>query len=155
MSNSRDVGESFRPVLDQTAEESADIPGVCSADQASIGSRRSLLDGIKTKNMALSIPVFLVGLLRPTTLNVLMQYTSIYFDWKLSQSAMFISEVAAVNLIMFLVVVPQSMKILQSKYHLGQQTMDLSLLRGSMICLSIGALCLGLARNISSIIAGD
>ena len=96
----------------------------------------SLLNLFKTRNMILAVPVFLVGLLRPSTLNVLIQYTSIEFGWKLSKAVTLVSEVAAVDLILFLVVVPQTMKMLRARYQLHPQTIDLAVVRGSMLFLS-------------------
>lgn len=49
--------------------------------------------------MILAVPIFLVGRLRPITLNVLIQYTSTEFGWKLSKAVILVSEVAAFNLV--------------------------------------------------------
>jgi hypothetical protein len=65
--------------------------------------------------MVLTAPVFLVGLLRPTTLSVLLQYVAVHFDWKFSQAVILVSEVAAVKLLLFLLVVPHSLAYTYSK----------------------------------------
>lgn len=123
------------------------------ASQMGSTTSKSLPDEFRSRNMALAIPVFLVGLLRPSTLNVLIQYTSKYFDWKLSQAAVLVSEVAAVNLVLFLVIVPQGMRIMRTRYEFDQQVLDLAVVRASMIFLAVGALLLGVAPNIPSIIS--
>ena len=102
----------------------------------------------------LGLPVFLIGLLRPSTLNVLIQYTSKFFDRRLSEAVVLVSEVAAVNLVLFLVLVPQGIHLVRVKYNLHQQVADLAVLRASMLFLSVGALCLWLAPNMSSIVTG-
>ena len=117
-------------------------------------SSRGLLDNFRNRNMVLAMQVFLVGLLRPSTLNVLIQYTSIKFEWKLSAAVILVSEVAAINLMLFLLVLPQVMGLLQHGFHLHPQKIDLAVVRFSMLYLSVGALLLGLAPSVPTLILG-
>ena len=113
------------------------------------------LKGIfKTTNMILTVPVFLVGLLRPTTLDILLQYTSVQFGWNLSKAVILVSEVAAVNMILFLLVVPQVIKFVQAKYRPHPQTIDLAIVRTSLFLLCGGAMLIGLAPSITTLIPG-
>lgn len=129
-----------------------DTHGICNASHREQSNSESLLARFRSTNMARAMPVFLAGLLRPSTLNVLIQYTSKYFNRKLSKASLLVSEVAAVNLVLFLVIVPQGMKIVRAKYHLDQEVLDLAIVRSSMLFLTVGALLLGLAPNIPSIV---
>lgn len=142
-------------VPDEPAETVSETSGVSNATEVTPNTSENLLDKFKTRNMALAVPVFLVGLLRPSTLNVLIQCTSKYFSWKHAEAVILLSEVAIVNLTLFLVIVPQGMKIVRIRYHLHQWVLDLAIVRESMPCLSFGALCLGLAPNVPTIIIGD
>lgn len=145
-----------RETDDATSDGPADLVAnpLESQDQHQRLHQRSenLIKLFKTSNMILAVPVFLVGLLRPSTLNVLIQYTSIEFGWKLSEAVILVSEVAAVNLILFLLVVPQTMILLRTRYQLHPQTIDLAVVRGSMLFLSLGALFLGLAPNLPALV---
>ena len=148
-----------RETDDATSDGPADLVAnpLESQDQHQRLHQRSenLIKLFKTSNMILAVPVFLVGLLRPSTLNVLIQYTSIEFGWKLSEAVILVSEVAAVNLILFLLVVPQTMILLRTRYQLHPQTIDLAVVRGSMLFLSLGALFLGLAPNLPALVFGQ
>lgn len=149
-----DAGKSDNPTMSGPPDLVANA--LESHDQHQRLPQRSenLFDLFKTRNMVLAVPVFLVGLLRPSTLNVLIQYTSTEFGWKLSKAVVLVSEVAAVNLLLFLVVVPQTMRLLRFRYQLHPQTIDLAVVRGSMLFLSLGALFLGLAPNLPALVIG-
>ena len=139
----------------EQAQASSSDPGVFHRDRRMQECPERLMDVPRNSNMILAIPVFLIGLLRPSTLNVLIQYTSKYFDWRLSQAIMFVSEVAGINLLLYLIIVPKVMQIIREKYGLHQQMLDLAVVRGSMGCLSIGALLIALAPNIPALVIGN
>ncbi len=99
------------------------------------------------RNVALMIPVFLVGSTRYTVLNVLMQYASVFFHWRLSRTALFYTETAAVNIILFLVVVPMTITYIRRKYGIVQQRIDMTMVRGSVMFLCVGALAIGISPS--------
>ncbi|TAQ85799.1 hypothetical protein B7494_g5856 [Chlorociboria aeruginascens] len=118
----------------------------------SLTARKSMKDALRTKNIILAAPIFLVGLLRPATLNVLLQYTSVRFSWKLSRAVVIVSEVAAVNLLLFLFILPRSLAYIRKHYQTPPQVIDLKVLRISIVLLGAGALLIGLAPNIAMLI---
>ncbi|MDI1485904.1 MAG: hypothetical protein OHK93_004093, partial [Ramalina farinacea] len=139
-------------VNDAWAENASSTSDIAQVQRSQPKSSRGLLEDFKTKVMLLAVPVFLVGQLRPSTLNVLIQYTSNKFKWKLSAAVTLVSEVAAVNLILFLLVLPQLIRFLQGRYHFQPQVIDLAVVRTSMLLLSVGALFLGLAPSVTTLI---
>ena len=150
--NSCNESTDIASTADRSVDSIQDVSGLDNVSQIEHSNADSLLDKFRSSNMVRAMPVFLVGLLRPSTLNVLIQYTSNYFNWRLSKASLLVSEVAAVNLVLFLVIVPQGMKIVRAKYHVDQQVLDLAVVRSSLLFLTVGALLLGLAPNIPSIV---
>jgi len=120
----------------------------------SIGLPLSLRASLLTRKMT-QAPAFLMGLLRSTTLNVLLQYIAIRFDWKLSQAVVLVSEVAAVNLLLFLLVVPHSLTHIRKYYQTPPRAIDLGVFRISISLLGFGALLIGLVPNIATLIPGN
>ncbi|RDW80858.1 hypothetical protein BP5796_05556 [Coleophoma crateriformis] len=110
-----------------------------------------LADGFRAaltnRNILLTIPVFLVGTLRYTTLNVLIQYASVRFGMKLSKGATFYTEAAVVTIFLFLFLVPRGTNFIRSWYGVRPQKIDLVLVRTSVILLCVGALLLGLTPS--------
>ncbi|KAJ8060395.1 hypothetical protein OCU04_010725 [Sclerotinia nivalis] len=96
-------------------------------------------------NVLLCIPVFLVGTLRYTTLNILIQYSSLRFNTKISQGAMFYTETAIINIFLFLLLIPRITAFIQSKYHIKSEKIDRALMRISVCFLLLGSLAIGLA----------
>ncbi|TEY42009.1 hypothetical protein BOTCAL_0401g00120 [Botryotinia calthae] len=98
-------------------------------------------------NVLLCIPVFLVGTLRYTTLNVLIQYSSVRFNTKISKGAMFYTETAIINIILFLFLIPRITVWIKSRYHVRSEKIDLALMRVSVCFLLMGSLAIGLAPS--------
>lgn len=96
-------------------------------------------------NVLLCIPVFLVGTLRYTTLNLLIQYSSVRFNTKISQGAMFYTETAVINIFLFLFLLPRVTAFIQSKNSVRTEKIDLALMRISVSFLLLGSLAIGLA----------
>ncbi|KAK6595948.1 MFS multidrug transporter [Botrytis cinerea] len=105
-------------------------------------------------NVLLCIPVFLVGTLRYTTLNVLIQYSSVRFNTKISKGAMFYTETAIINIILFLFLIPRITVWIKSRYHVRSEKIDLALMRISVCFLLMGSLAIGLAPTSGWIPAG-
>ena len=138
-----------REVLDQGAG-SSDIDHVIedSLKPLSIDGIRSALSNT---NILLTIPVFMVGIFRSTTLNVLIQYASVRFGMKISAGAAFYTETAIVNIFLFLLVIPRSTAYIRLKYGTRPQVIDLFLVRTSVCLLCIGALLIGLSPSRTSL----
>jgi hypothetical protein len=102
--------------------------------------------------MLLVVPVFLIAQLRPTTLSVLLQYSSVRFGWKLSGTAVILSAAAGTNLVTYLLIIPQLIGYIQSKYRTDPQVIDLAVARYSILLLTLGALLLGLAPSMTLLI---
>ena len=112
----------------------------------------SLADGLysalSNRNILLTIPVFLVGTLRYSTINVLIQYASIRFGMKISTGATFYTETAIVTIFLFLFLVPGLSGHVRTKYNIRPQVIDLYLVRMSTCLLCIGSLSIGLASSL-------
>ncbi|KAL2061950.1 hypothetical protein VTL71DRAFT_7328 [Oculimacula yallundae] len=119
------------------------------ADQDSQTSTKveptDLISLFSNTNILLSIPVFIVGTLRYTTLNVLIQYASIRFGWKISDGAAFYSETAIVNIILYSLLVPRLVLVVRAKFNIRPQVMDMVLMRTCVCLMAAGALILGFA----------
>lgn len=110
-------------------------------------SSTSLLSILSNRNVLLIIPIFLVGIFRYTTLNVLIQYASVRFDLKISTGATFYTETAIVNIFLFLFIVPQLTAYIRSKYDVRSHVIDLFLVRMSVAFMCLGCLAIGLAQH--------
>lgn len=69
--------------------------------------QEGLFSVFRSRNMLLAFSILLISALRPATLAVLLQYVPIRFGWKMSEVALLISEVAAVNIVLFLFILPR------------------------------------------------
>ncbi|TVY45356.1 Efflux pump [Lachnellula subtilissima] len=108
-----------------------------------------LLTLLSNPNILFTIPVFLVGILRYTTLNVLIQYANIRFHLPLSTGATFYTETAGINILLFLFLIPALTSHIRTKYAVRPQTIDLFLVRTSVCLMSMGSLAIGLAPTKS------
>jgi hypothetical protein len=106
-----------------------------------------LLTLTSNPNVLFTIPVFLVGILRYTTLSVLIQYAYVRFKVKISTGATFYTETAIVNIFLFLFLIPQATAYIRNKYSVRPQAIDLFLVRTSVCLMSLGSLCIGLAPS--------
>ena len=68
------------------------------------------------------------------------------------QTNVLISEVAGVNLIIFLIVLPLLTMFLRTKYSVSPPKTDIAVARGSLLLLCVGSLLLGLAPNVGTMI---
>lgn len=149
-----------RPELDTEAnatrpfatlsEETAGILAVSRKDH----SVHNLIGTFSNTKILLTIPVFLVGIFRYTTLNVLIQYASIRFQLSISTGAMFYTETALVNIFLFLFMVPRLTAYIRKRYNVQPQRIDLFLVRTSVILMCCGSLAIGLAWSGSLLPAG-
>lgn len=113
-----------------------------------------LISALSNQNTLLVIPVFLVGIFRYAMLNILIQYASIRFALKISTGAIFYTETALINIILFLFLVPRLTTHIRLKYNVRPETIDLALVRTSVVLLTLGCLAIGLARSSVFLPAG-
>jgi hypothetical protein len=104
-----------------------------------------LLGALSNTNILLITPVFLVGIFRYTTLNILIQYASVQFGLKISTGATFYTETAIVNMILFLFVIPQTSSYIRLRHKTRPEVLDLFLVRSSLFLMCMGCICIGLA----------
>jgi hypothetical protein len=109
----------------------------------------SLLSALSNPQILLIIPVFLVGIFRYAMLDILVQYASVRFNMKISGGALFYTETACVNIMLFLLIIPQITAYLRKKKAARPQDMDLVLVRTSVSLMCLGCLCIGLAPSRS------
>jgi hypothetical protein len=114
----------------------------------------TLFSSLSNTNILLTIPAFLVGIFRYTTLNVLIQYASIRFDLSISTGAMFYTETALVNIFLFLFMVPTLTAYVRKKHGVQPQSIDLFLVRSSVLLMCCGSLGIGLAWTGSLLAPG-
>ena len=116
-------------------------------DTAKPTAVNGLLSALSNLQILLVIPVFLVGIFRYTTLDVLIQYASIRFGIKISTGAIFYTETAFINILLFLFIIPQLTGHLQKRYQVRPQLMDLVLVRTSVLLMCLGCLSIGLSPS--------
>jgi hypothetical protein len=128
---------------EEHAEVSSLDPKIASKYQSVDG----IISALSNRNTMLVIPVFLVGIFRYTTLNVLIQYASVRFGLKISTGATFYTETAILNIGLFLFLVPRLTTYFRLEYNIRPKTIDLVLVRTSVMLLAVGCLAIGLAQS--------
>jgi hypothetical protein len=129
------------------AEEYPEVSNPSAKTPSKHQSIDSLISALSNRNTLLVIPVFLVGIFRYTTLNVLIQYASVRFGLKISTGATFYTETAIVNICLFLFLVPQLTTYIRLEYNIRPEIIDLVLVRTSVVLLALGCLAIGLAQS--------
>jgi hypothetical protein len=119
------------------------------------GAVDGLVSALSDRNVLLIIPVFLVGIFRYTTLNILIQYASIQFGVKISTGATFYTETAVVNIVLFLFLIPRTTSHIRMKCETSAQVIDLFLVRCSVFIMSLGCICIGLAPSSKILPIGE
>ncbi len=143
-----------------TLNTTPEVESDCEHSSSSAGTtlNRSLVNGLTSAlsnhNILLTIPVFLVGIFRYTTLNFLIQYASIRFHMKISTGATFYTETALVNIVLFLFVIPQLTAHIRLKYKVSPQVIDRFLVRTSVTLMCIGCLAIGFSPSAHALPIG-
>jgi hypothetical protein len=106
-----------------------------------------VFSALSDRNTLLLVPVFLVNIFRYAMLNLLIQYASIRFGLKISTGATFYTETALINMILFLFLVPRLTAYIRLAYNVRPETIDLVLVRTSVVLLALGCLAIGLAQS--------
>lgn len=107
----------------------------------------SFRQALTNRNILFALPTFFVGSIRYSVLNLLMQYASVRFGFSISRTALFYTEMALVNMVLFLFVVPRLTTLWRTQYSFDPQRIDLGLVRISVCLLSIGALSLAISPS--------
>ncbi|KAM3080581.1 hypothetical protein ACMFMG_005523 [Clarireedia jacksonii] len=105
----------------------------------------SLIQAVSCPQVLFSIPVFLVGTLRYTTLNVLIQYSSLRFGTSISKGSLYYTETAIINIFLFLFLIPKATAWIREQFGVRPESIDLALVRISVGMLLLGSLLIGFA----------
>lgn len=133
-------------------EDTPSIPSVQLSDDVQRKPEPTLLSVLTQRNMLLAFGVLYISNLRPATLNVLLQYVTVRFHWKTHEAAVLMSEVAVVNIVLFLFIVPAVNKWVSPRLHVRHDLMTWSVVLASLSLLALGALLIGLASSIRMVI---
>lgn len=115
-------------------------------------SRKSIAQVLRNKNILLALFVLFAGALRQGTVSVLLQYAAVRFGWPTSQTAMLVSAIAASNIVLFLVILPQTVAFLTSRWHIIPQIIDYNVVSASLVVLTTGSILMGLASSMTGLI---
>lgn len=107
----------------------------------------TLLTYLQNPLIILLTPTFLVSVFRYTSLAILIQYASVRFGLEISTGALFYTETAVANIILFLFVLPRVIEWLKIKRNWKEEEVDLWMVRGSLTFLCVGALGIGIAPS--------
>lgn len=114
--------------------------------------RRRLIAVLRNKNILLALFVLFAGALRQGTVSVLLQYAAVRFGWPTSRTAMLVSVIAASNIVLFLVVLPQAVAFLTSRWRIIPQIIDYNVVSASLVVLTTGSILMGLASSMTGLI---
>lgn len=137
-----------RNVTEGTADlAQPDSGDVSLAAQPTSHEINGLISALSNGSIILILPVFLVGIFRYTTLNVLIQYASVRFGLRISTGATFYTETAIINIILFLFAIPRITEYLRIKRKVRPEVMDLMMVRASVLLMCFGSLAIGLSQS--------
>lgn len=114
--------------------------------------RRRLVSVLRNKNILLALFVLFAGALRQGTVSVLLQYAAVRFGWPTSRTAMLVSGIAASNIVLFLVVLPQTVAFLTSRWRVTPQLIDYNVVSASLVVLTTGSVLMGLASSMTGLV---
>ncbi|KAK2734064.1 hypothetical protein FQN55_002932 [Onygenales sp. PD_40] len=104
---------------------------------------------LHSKQLLYLLSSFLVYRLSRGTAWLLIQYISTRYNWTLADANFLISFRSALTILLFLVLLPLASWYLTKHLHMHHRAKDLALAKGSVICLFLGTLGMGLAPSIS------
>lgn len=147
----QDQGEAVASETDQLLQSPIADP---EGEPGGARPRRSLLSVVQNRNILLALFVLFAGALRQGTVSVLLQYAAVRFGWPTSRTAMLVSVIAASNIVLFLVILPQTVAFLTSRWHVMPQIIDYNVVSASLVILTVGATLMGLASSMHWLICG-
>ncbi|KAI0199456.1 MFS general substrate transporter [Astrocystis sublimbata] len=107
----------------------------------------SVLLLFNSRNICLATPLFLVGTFRNVSLRALLQFVSVRFEWSLSETNWLITEVASVNLLLFFILLPGIIYLVNSRIGPSPQTLNLWIVRCSFAVLVVGSALISFSRT--------
>jgi len=110
---------------------------------------------LQSRNLLLALVVIFVGAFRQATVSVLLQYAAARFEWPIARTAMLISGIAAMNIVLFLLFLPQCIVFLTTKWHIPSQIIDYHIVSVSLFILCLGSLLMGLAPSTHFLVPGE
>lgn len=110
---------------------------------------------LRSRNIRLALFVLFVGALRQGTVSVLLQYAAVRFGWPTSRTAVLVSAIAASNIVLFLVVLPQAVAWLTARWRVAPQLIDYNVVSASLAVLTLGAALMGLASSMTGLVFGE
>lgn len=142
----------FSPSPSPALEAAAECRSPRTAPDGTTHRRKSLVSVLKNRNILLALFVLFAGALRQGTVSVLLQYAAVRFGWPTSQTAMLVSAIAASNIVLFLVILPQTVAFLTSRWHIIPQIIDYNVVSASLVVLTTGSVLMGLASSMTGLI---
>ncbi len=118
------------------------------------GASVTVVSVLRQRNLPLALVVLGVGALRQATVSVLLQYAAARFQWPIAQTAVLISAIAAMNIVLFLLVLPQCIVFMTARWRISSQVIDYNIVSVSLCILAIGSLLMGLAPSAHALIPG-
>lgn len=148
-------------ILDVDSNDDEDgfppIPPAPSADRVTSVSdvQESFANVLWTRNFIVSLSVLLIGMQRQASLSILLQYAPVRFGLKISTAALFHTEVAIINITLFLLILPPVIRALISRGQLRPQSIDWMIILVSLLILALGAVLIGLAPSVYMLLFGE
>lgn len=115
-------------------------------------TRQRLLLVLQNRNILLALFVLFIGALRQGTVSMLLQYAAVRFGWPTSQTAMLVSAIAASNIVLFMIILPQTITFLTARWHVVPQLIDYNVVSASLAILAVGAVLMGLASSMTALV---
>lgn len=122
--------------------------------QESSQNASSLRSLFQNRVALIALFLFIVPTFRPITTHVLLQYMSVRFQWHFSDSTILISEIAVINIVLFLFFVPKLIQWIQTNFEIPSDEVDLGIVRASLLFLFIGSLLIWWSPSPRFIVLG-
>ncbi|KAH7310952.1 hypothetical protein BKA65DRAFT_601009 [Rhexocercosporidium sp. MPI-PUGE-AT-0058] len=108
---------------------------------------------LKDWRILVGVATVFLAQFRNKTIEILLPYTSVRFGLKLSQAATLLSVVSAVNIVVFLFVLPAASTVLQKRAGWSIHLINIYVARASSAFLVISAAVLAAAPNVGIVVA--
>jgi hypothetical protein len=110
---------------------------------------------LKNPSILMLLSTFCLYWVGRSQMDLLVQYIFTRYDRSLSSAGFIISMNAAISLILLLVILPFIGKYLQNTWRFSSAVVDLWVLKGSIIILTIGCISIGIAPILPAMLVGD
>jgi hypothetical protein len=123
-------------------------------DRTTLSSDENFFSIARNRNIPLALSVMFVGAFRPASVAILLQYARTRFGWLITDTAFLVSEIAIVNIVLFLLVLPQVIAWAVSRWHVRAQMIDWNIVFSSLLILASGTMLIGVAPSSATLIPG-